>query len=122
MLSVFPGLLNYPLIGIFILRAALGLVFLKFGLEIFFQKRKAVEKLGGFFEIICGTLLILGLFTQPSALFALLITLTAVIFKAAKTGTGEVFPQPLVFYALLAAVSVSLVLLGPGAFSVDLPL
>ncbi len=120
MLSVFPGLLNYPLIGIFILRVALGFVFLKFGLEIFFQKRRAVEKLGGIFEIICGTLLVIGLLTQPSALFALLITLMAIVFKAVKI--NGIFSQSLIFYMFLAIVSISLVLLGPGVFSIDLPL
>jgi len=120
MLSVFPGLLNYPLIGIFILRVALGLVFLKFGLEIFFLKKRWGEKAVNISEIICGAFLLIGFLTQPSALFALLITLTAFLFKIFKR--NEIFSRPLIFYFFLAAVSVSLILLGPGAFSIDLPL
>lgn len=118
--SVFPGLLNYPLIGIFILRAALGLAFLKFGLEIFFQKRSVVEKLTAVSEIVGGTFLIVGFLTQPSALFTLLITLAAIVSKVMKK--NGIFSRPLIFYMFLAAVSISLVLLGPGAFSFDLPL
>ncbi len=120
MLSVFPELLNYSVLGVFLIRLALGLLFIKYGLAKIFLKPGKFWKTIGSLELVCGILLVGGLFTQAAAFMVFLLMIGAVIIKI-KT-KNEVLKSPYDFYFLLLAVSLSLLLLGPGAFSLDLPL
>lgn len=120
MLSVFPELLNYSLAGVFILRLALGLLFIKYGIVKIFLKKSGWWKTIGAVELVCGVLLAVGLFTQPAALLVSVLMFGAIAIKI-KT-KNEVLKSPYDFYLLLIVVSLSLLFLGPGIFSFDLPL
>ena len=134
MLSVFPDLLNYSLLAPFILRVVLGLIFLDLGILIFKSEKArwvaSFETLGlrpatffvplyGALQIMGGVLLIIGLWTQVAALaFAIFTGIELYIEWRAR----EVLKRDMVFYILLFAISVSLLLTGPGAYAFDLPL
>lgn len=134
MLSVFPDLLAFGLLAPFILRIALGLVFIRFGLHKLgsgrADKTTFFESLGwkpgGYFafgfgaiELIAGLLLVVGLYTQLAALVAALIILGTLILKS-KTANGIESSRG--FLALLLVIALSLLVSGAGFFAFDLPL
>lgn len=133
--SLFPHLLDYQMLGIFMLRATLGLIFIYFWYEkVFLFKKDQIhfyEKIGlrpakVFFllvsstEGVAGALLTIGLYTQGAAIVAgVLMTLASLIKwhkpSALPKNTND-------FYVILMIVSFALLFLGPGAFAIDLPL
>lgn len=134
MLNPFPELLMYSALGPLILRLVLGLLFIDLGvLKLRGEKEgwlSAFEALGlrptTFFvpfyaalQIVGGFFLIIGLWTQVVALaFVIFSGLELYIEWKAR----EVLKRDLVFYLLVFAVSLSLLLTGAGAFAVDIPL
>ncbi|MBI4135927.1 MAG: hypothetical protein HY481_00010 [Candidatus Vogelbacteria bacterium] len=106
MLNVFPNLLAYWLAAPLILRAALGLSFLRAA----YRERK-INRLGAVIKLLTGTAVLIGFFTQISALAAAVISL----HELWQRGINE---QRLFKLAL----AVSLLFLGPGLLSLDLPL
>lgn len=70
-------------------------------------------------EILGGALLIVGLYTQVAAL-ALSILLTLAIIAVRKN--KRVFDLSLDFLSMLLLITLSLMFLGPGFYSIDLPL
>ncbi|MDO8604479.1 MAG: DoxX family protein [bacterium] len=133
--SLFPHLFDFQMLGIFMLRTTLGLIFVYFWYEkVFLFKKDQIhfyEKLGlkpakTFFLIIssveglAGVLLVIGLYTQGAALVTGLLMSVATLIKWRKPSA---LPKNTTdFYIILAVVSFSLLFLGPGAFAVDLPL
>lgn len=134
MLSVFPGLLSFALLAPFILRLVVGLIFIDLGgLKFKSEKQRWMRTfealhlrptdffvpLYGFLQIIGGALLILGLWTQVAALaFVLFTGIELYIEWEAK----DILKRDLVFYLLIFVISLSLLLTGPGAYAIDLPL
>lgn len=134
MLSVFPTLLVFGLFAPFLLRVALGFVFVRFGWHKLgkgrTEKTAFFESLGwkpgnyfafsfGIIELAAGVLLLIGLYTQLAALVAALILLGALILKRAhKTG----IESSRGFLALLLIVALSLLVSGAGFFAFDFPL
>ncbi len=134
MLSVFPNMLAFGLLAPFLLRIALGLVFLSFGKyklgkgraskAAFFDslgwKPGAYVALGiGIAELAIGLLLVVGLYTQVAALASSLILIGALLLKK-KSADGIESSRG--FLALLLVIALSLVVSGAGAFAFDLPL
>lgn len=134
-LSLFPHLLDYQMLGIFMIRATLGLIFIYFAYEKivherhvrteFFEKLKLRPAKAFFWvvtlaELVAGIGLTIGLYTQAAAITTgVLMTLAALI----KNHRPTVLPKNTVgFYIILAIASFSLLFLGAGAFAVDLPL
>jgi uncharacterized membrane protein YphA (DoxX/SURF4 family) len=134
MLNTFPELLSYSLIAPFILRLVVGVIFIELGfLKI--GKEKKIWKMffetihfkpAYFFvvvmaliEIIVGFFLISGYLTQVAAL-----VMAIILFAEAyvELRDGSLLKRDIVFYTLLLAICLSLVLTGAGAFSLDLPL
>ncbi|KKT39907.1 MAG: DoxX family protein [Candidatus Giovannonibacteria bacterium GW2011_GWA2_44_13b] len=137
MLSILPQLLDFQFYGPFILRLALGVIFLAHG----WPKLKGdksqfagwLESMnlrpGKFWawvvalaEFLGGILILAGLFTQLAA-FVLAIEFFVIIFWVRRgqpfvlsEGRGREFD-----FLILAAL-LSLLVLGPGAFAVDYPL
>jgi len=107
MLSVFPELFNYSQIAPFILRLALAIVLARFGYLAIFKTIAKKEKAIGIVQGLASIFLFLGFLTQIAGLLAI-----ATIFNI-KSKTLKL---------MIVAVAVSLILLGPGLFSVDLPL
>ena len=118
----------------FLLRIVAGLVFIDLGILAFKNEKQrwitslfairiprpeiAVKALGSI-EIICGIMLVAGLYTQVAALILALLVFAEVYveYKA-----PEILKRTLVFYVMLLSIVLSLLLSGAGAFAVDLPL
>ncbi len=116
------------------LRVALGIIFLWHGWDKVF--RTGIEGVSGFLsslgfpmatlfayilsygEIIAGILLILGLFTYVAAKYAAIVAFVA--FVTVHMGNGfSISEGGYEFIMLIFAVSVSIGLTGPGAYSLD---
>jgi uncharacterized membrane protein YphA (DoxX/SURF4 family) len=134
MLSVFPNLFTYSQIAPFILRVVVGVIFLDLGYlklskektawDMFFQTihfrpSSLFVTLLAVIEIVSGAFLIVGYLTQVAAL-VMAIILFAEAFVELRDGT--ILKRDIVFYTLLLAICVSLLLTGAGAFAFDLPL
>ena len=133
--SLFPSLLDFQMLGVFVLRVTLGLIFVYFWYEkITRQKAELIrffEKLGlrpakVYFNIVssvegvAGVLLVVGLYTQGVVIVTGSLMLLATIIKWRKP--SALHRNTIDFYIILAVVSFSLLFLGPGAFAIDLPL
>jgi uncharacterized membrane protein YphA (DoxX/SURF4 family) len=133
--SLFPHLFDYQMLGIFMLRATLGLIFIYFWYEKvirhravqleFFTKLKLRPAKVFFWVVssiegIAGVFLVIGLYTQGAAIVTGTLMLLASFIKHHKP---SVLPQnTTAFYIMLAVASFALLFLGPGAFAIDLPL
>ena len=134
MLNPFPELLMYSALAPLILRLVLGLLFIDLGiLKLRGEKEgwlSSFDALGlrptNFFvplyavlQIVGGFFLIIGLWTQVVALaFVIFSGLELYVEWKAR----EVLKRDLVFYLLVFAISLSLLLTGAGAFARDIPL
>jgi uncharacterized membrane protein YphA (DoxX/SURF4 family) len=134
MLNTFPELLSLSGYGPFILRVVVGIIFLDLGF-LKLKKEKArwiatfealhinpsefVVVLYGVLEIVGGGLLILGLYTQLAALaFAIFTGLELYI----EWRDGLILKRGYIFYLLLFAISISILLTGAGNNAIDIPL
>ena len=116
MLSLWPNLFDFQLAAPLLLRlaAAVSLTWLGYSL---IKSGTNKQKLLGSILGLGSLLLIVGLWTQPTALVLFLITAGLLIHKPA----GATFQHRL-FYLLLAVILLSLLVLGPGFLAFDLPL
>lgn len=109
MLSIFPTLLDWWLVAPVILRAALGLAFLH---EAYGER--TVKKIPSLVKAAAGALLVLGLYTQGAALAGVLITIYELWERRTEKSNDHLL--------LKLAIAAALLFLGPGFFSLDLPL
>jgi uncharacterized membrane protein YphA (DoxX/SURF4 family) len=134
MLNPFPELLTYSLLGPFLLRLILGLIFIDLGLLKFRGEKKAwhhsLEALGlhpadlflplcAILEIVGGVLILIGLWTQVAASFFVIFTGVELYVE---WRAQDVLKRDLVFYSLIFIISLSLLLTGAGAYALDIPL
>ena len=134
MLNTFPSLLNYSWFAPLILRLVLGYVLIDAGILKFKRERRdwittfAAYKirpahiwvtLYGLLEIVGGAMLVLGLYTQVAALAFVLLSGIELYIEYTE---GAVLKRDFVFYLLVFAIALSLLLTGAGAFARDLPL
>ncbi len=135
MLSIFPQLLDFGMFGPLFLRIGLAVVFLVHGYPKIFKKENFlgtaqffesikikpgkfwVAVVGGV-EFFGGILILVGLFTQVVALL-LMINMVVAIWKV-KWQKG--FLNGYEFDLVLLLMAFALMVLGPGVFSLDLPL
>ena len=134
MLSVFPNLLDYSQLAPFILRVVVGVIFLELGYlklgteksawnmffqTIHFKPSHVFVTLLAVVEIISGVFLVVGYLTQVAAL-----VMAVILFAEGyvELRDGALLKRDIVFYALLLAICLSLLLTGAGAFAFDLPL
>lgn len=134
-LSLFPALFTYQLLGIFMIRVALGLTFLRLAyVGIKYNHAEQLESLNTLglrpaklfaglvflVKVVGGIFLVLGLYTQGAVIATGSLMLIASAIKFFKP---DALPRhKLDFCLLLAAISFSLLFLGAGAFAIDLPL
>lgn len=133
--SLFPDLFIFSFLAIFILRILIGFTLLRFAYQAFFHeqaqyktffykfghhKSKIFFWVAFFAELILGTLLVIGLYTQLTALVAGVLLFTAFILKLKKPSLLPHSTPSL--YLIMSVVSLMLVFLGPGAFAFDYPL
>jgi len=134
MLNPFPDLLVYSLLAPFILRVVAGLIFMNLGVLAFKNEKerwvislstlnipnpRMAVKIFGVIEIISGISLILGFYTQIAALILALLTFTEAYVEYKDPA---ILKRNFVFYIMLLAITLSLLLSGAGAFAIDLPL
>lgn len=130
--SLFPDLYTYQIVAPFILRLILGFIFLGHG----YSKLKTLGQTAGFFdsvkirpgkfwaglvggiEILCGVLFFVGFLVQLAAILISLIMVAAILLVKRK----ENFLGGYEFDLLILAAALALLVLGPGIFSMDLPL
>jgi len=134
--SVFPQLFAFSELTPFILRVVLGIIFIVHGYPKLF---KAYSQTVQFFESISikpakfwvfvvgaveffgGIALIVGFLTQiAAALIAINMLVATIYVKKIKFKKGLVDGYE--FDLILLAAALALLFLGPGAFSIDLPL
>jgi putative oxidoreductase len=133
MLSLFPDLLDYGFYAPLVLRLALASVFIYHGFpKLFGAKEQTVQffesvgiKPGKFWVLVVGLvefgggiLLVLGLWVQLVSVLIILDMLVAIWKVKFKMGFGNGWE----FDFVLIAMAISLLVLGPGAYSIDLPL
>lgn len=134
MLNPFPDLLIYSLLGPFILRVVAGLIFVNLGLLAFKGEKERWKvslstlripnpalsvKILGALEIAAGLMLVLGFYTQISSLILALLTFSEAYIEYKDPA---ILKRNFVFYTMLLAIVVSLLLTGAGAFAIDIPL
>jgi len=105
MISLFPTLFVFEFFAPTVLRLALGVVLIPLG----YKKMKTVS---GFIELAGGILLVLGFLTQAAALAIFVLKLLAIL------RVGRIGHQ---VDLLVAAIALSVAILGPGAYSIDYP-
>lgn len=140
----FPGLLMFGFFAPLLIRVAIGLIFIWIGYTHLFKNRKdnmaafqqnppgitairpAISRLApftvwvfGITEIVIGSALIVGFYTQIAALIGIVIALKTLYFKRKYKLFAFYSPA---FYLLTMAVLLSLLLTGAGALAFDLPL
>src|SRR3989338_8964949 len=136
MLNIFPDLLSYSFFAPFLLRVVLGLVFIAHGYPKLFggftQTVGFFESVGikpakfwvfvvGAVEFFGGVALVVGFLTQiAAALIAINMLVATIYVKKIKFKKGLVDGYE--FDLILLAAALALLFLGPGAFSIDLPL
>lgn len=135
MLSLFPQLLDFGTFGPVFLRIGLAVVFVAHGYPKLFKKENFLGtaqffesiniKPGKFWVLVVGVveffggiLLLAGLFTQLAALLLAVNMLVAILKVKRQKG----FANGYEFDLILLLSALALVVLGAGAFSLDLPL
>ena len=134
MLNTFPSLLNFSLLAPVVLRIVLGLIFINLGyIELTSEKKRWAAFfetvhlkpatifviLMGLFEIVGGFFLIAGFMTQVTALVFSIMTFGEFY---AEYREETLLKRDVIFYLLIFAISLSLLLSGAGIFAIDLPL
>lgn len=117
MLNPFPSLLVFSTLAPFILRLVLGFIYLDLGILNF--RKSSLLKILGVVEIVGALMLFLGFYTQIAALVFIVISASG-FYLEYKDET--LLKRDIVFYLLLLAISVSLLLTGAGAYAKDIPL
>ena len=132
--SVFENALNYWFVAASALRIALGIITIVLATRALGKERhqniQTFTRLGmlpgkffaftfGFVILVCGILLIIGLFTQVAALLLGTISVLMILSRM----TGKTFSNESdLFFTLLAIVSFSIIYFGAGSIALDLPL
>jgi uncharacterized membrane protein YphA (DoxX/SURF4 family) len=132
--SLFPDLLNFRDIAPTILRLTLALIFINLGFLKLHGERKGwlmflravnipfpkfVNSTVAIIEIVGGLMFIVGLYTQVVAIILGLLGLLQIFIESKEE---SLIRRSFVFYFLVIAICLSLLLTGPGIMAIDLPL
>jgi uncharacterized membrane protein YphA (DoxX/SURF4 family) len=119
MLSLFPSLLSYSPLGPFLLRVVLAAILFYWAYGRFKGPRTRILISAGIVEAVTGFLLLIGLFTQLAALI-LIIVMTVKLSQKIKT--KAFFTDGVNYFFIVLVIAITVLFMGPGAFSFDLPL
>ncbi len=119
MLSLFPTLLAYEQVAPFLLRVTLGIVFLFWSYRTCKGSKKPQMTALAILDFVVGALLVIGLYVQLAALVA---SLMLVIGIGRKIKSKSFFTDGVNYYFILLVISLSLLVMGSGIYSFDLPL
>ncbi len=115
-LSLFPELLTFGMLAPFIIRLALSYFILKAGWETY--THGPVKWLSVIYFIV-GSMLVIGLYTQAISIAIILLIKYDFWTKRKITPISS---EQMTLYILASAISLSLLVTGPGAFAIDYPL
>lgn len=125
MLSLFPELLDWSWYVPFLFRLFLAVYLCSIGWAIMKRyaagenRDEAIAFIGaGALLVILGFSFLLGIFVQALGAIGFVLAVTALYFRRKHPQAAESAK----FYLLIGIVSLSLVFLGPGPYSFDLPL
>jgi len=135
MLTLFPQLLDYSFFGPTVLRVATGLWLFILAYQVGFGSKKEVKELLSYFPIfkpqsiligiatvspvILAGFIFVGLYTQITAILMILVCLKMLTLRYIY-GLKFGFDQSV--YLVLIAMQIAILIMGPGALSIDLPL
>ena len=119
MLSIFPLFLSLGLLAPLLLRITLGIILIHWAVGKIKSRTTPFTVALGVLEVLIGIGLLVGFLVQLAALIASVIFLIHLIKKAQ---TKSLFTAGVNYYFILFMISLSLLLLGAGAFAFDLPL
>ncbi len=120
MLSAFPTLLSYNQLSPFLIRIALGAVFVYRAYKILRNTNSEAKlKAQGLVEGISGVLLVIGLWTQVAALVVIIDLLIRLV---TKVRTKAFLTDGVNYYLVLLVMAISLIVTGAGWYGFDLPL
>lgn len=127
MLSIFPALFDFSLVGVLLLRVTVGAFFLLFGFRLIHATRLVSEKgvgiyivgyMYGTLKLTVGILLLIGIYTQVGALLGALLSVITFL----QNGTSHSSIAGKQVQLLLAVICLALAFLGPGIWAIDFPL
>lgn len=118
MASIFPELLNYSQLAPVIIRIACGFSLARMNAPKI--KGSGAEKYLAILEILGAIFVLIGFLTQPAAIVLIAIIAAEIIRKQIRK--TEILPGRKIIYLLLISSLLSLLVAGPGLFSIDLPL
>ena len=133
MLNPFPDLLSLSFFAPFLLRVMLGVWLVLSSCRHFKRRGELATVLASrfgalgqiavwliiFVECAVGAALVAGFYTQIAALLSGAYALKLLYFRRLSPGLAQ---ESAWFYILVAAISLSLLVTGAGAFAVDVPL
>ncbi len=119
MLSLFPSFLVWQMYAPLILRLVIALVFFHWSYRGLRYRQSPLKSIIGSLQGVVGFLFILGLYTQLAALVACLMLAYELGMKVKR---GAFMNDGVNYYLILFAISLSLLLTGPGQYAFDLPL
>ena len=134
MFNTFGDLLAFGLFAPLILRVVVGCIFIAFGYVKADQTKndtliqfdwltrknlKIITSIIALIEVVGGIFLVVGLYTQISAIALAIISLGAIVLKFKHRG---MIKNTEIFYLLLFAICISLVFSGAGFYAFDLPI
>jgi uncharacterized membrane protein YphA (DoxX/SURF4 family) len=128
MLSMFPTLLAYPMIGATILRIAVAIAVLILGRKTLLAAKslqksgvgtQSIAKAVSIVEILIGLFILIGLWTQVAAL---LLALLSGILYFTRTRHSAFAIESSLLYIFLALSSLSILFFGAGIIAIDLSL
>lgn len=127
MLSLFPELLDWAWYVPLVFRIFLGIYVAQIGWRYAATharvdpKSSAAYLFGGSLLFLFGVALLFGLFVQALGAIGFVLALAALYFKRAGRNVPEVTESG-PFYVLFGLTALALIFLGPGPYSIDLPL
>jgi uncharacterized membrane protein YphA (DoxX/SURF4 family) len=133
MFNPIPELLYLSFFAPFFLRIALGLVLFLTSFHQLVDRREEITKrfvdvwpkngveilwTASVIEIVVGLAFVAGFYTQIAAIVGALFSFTVIFYKKYRQATT----RDIVFYILMFAISLSLMVTGAGVFAFDMPL
>lgn len=118
MVSLFPSLLTWSELSPFLIRLTLGAILAYWSykhLKSSVTQTRSIAVVEG----ITGILLIIGLWVQLASLVAII---DLVIRLIGKIRSKAFLSDGINYYLILLVLAISLLITGPGFFSIDLPL
>lgn len=116
-LSLFPSLLTFGLFAPLVLRLAVSYFLFSLGNETY--KKEGLEKWYSIFYFITALFIFVGFYTQAFVLVGILV----IKFDWwTKKKISPISKEQMMLYVFAEVILLSLVVTGPGAFAIDLPL